>query len=541
MIRTHLLILSLVLLSGLLSAGPSFADPQRVRRNVEIDFEAIDGATQYEIQVTRKDDKGKKPLRFRTRVPKWSASIKPGVYSMQIRSFDDRGVPGSWSPPTDLQVRLPAAIPIAPEDAQTLKARDPDHQDVQFKWEAIPDAEKYVVTVKSKNSDYKAEETVTSPQWMASLPVAEDFEWNVVGIDRKGEKGEISEKPYGFELKGPPIGKPRLERPRGKYVREIKWRPPAGASDYNVELKKLNPKTKAWEPVSKQEHITDSTYPMDFRQPSGRYRIAVQAQGPRRDSSPVSEMDFSMKGGFPSQDSFDRAILRDSITRNTNFYAIASYLITDINYSGANYDNNATGHFSALGGTGRLGLGYQAPDSEWGGFGIADLSGFVIKGQNFKFASLEGHVTRRLEFGQNGLLLFGTGLFMKELPIVLGTGSGDYIGTGKVREIGPHAGFVYWMPVSDHYGVQLNARLYYGLLGSSSTGGKTQGSLSYQLGALGSYRINTNWMGYAGYAYRLDQANFSTSPGSQSYATSGQTNTINITGHYLNLILEYGF
>jgi hypothetical protein len=252
-------------------------------------------------------------------------------------------------------------------------------------------------------------------------------------------------------------------------------------------------------------------------------------------------MDFSMKGGFPDQASFDRAILRDSITRNTNFYAIASYLITDINYKGANYDNNASGSFSALGGTGRLGLGYQAPDSDWGGFGIADLSGFIIKGQNFKFASVEGHLTRRLEFGQSGLLLFGTGLFFKELPIVLGTGMGDYVGTGKVSEIGPHAGIVYWVPVSDHYGVQLNARVYYGLMGSSSTGGKTQGSLSYQLGALGSYRINADWMGYAGYAYRLDQANFSTKPGSQSYATGGQINTISISGHYLNLILEYGF
>lgn len=541
MIRLRPLSLSLILIIGLLAVGSSFAEQQRVRRNVEIEFEAIEGASQYEIQVRRKDQAGKKPLHFRTRVPKWSASIKPGLYIMQIRSFDDRGAPGSWSPPTDLQVRLPAVIPIAPEDAQTLKSQVPDRDEVKLKWEAIPDAEKYKVTIKSKNSDFKVETTTTAPEWTGPLPVAEDFEWNAVGIDRAGENGEVSEKPYGFELKGPPIPKPRLDRPRGKYVREITWRAPANAGDYDVELQRLNRKTKTWEPVSKQEHVTDNSFPIDFRQPSGRYKISVRAQSPRREGSTAAEMDFSMKGGFTDQASFDRAILRDSITRNTNFYAIASYLITDINYKSANYDNNTSATFSALGGTGRLGLGYQAPDSDWGGFGIADLSGFVIKGQNFKFASLEGHLTRRLEFGQSGLLLFGTGLFFKEIPIVLGTGMGDYTGTGKVSEIGPHAGIVYWMPVSDHYGIQLNARLYYGLAGNSSTGGKTQGSLSYQIGALGSYRISADWMGYAGYAYRLDQANFTTSPGAQSYATSGQINTVSVTGHYLNLILEYGF
>jgi hypothetical protein len=49
-------------------------------------------------------------------------------------------------------------------------------------------------------------------------------------------------------------------------------------------------------------------------------------------------------------------------------------------------------------------------------------------------------------------------------------------------------------------------------------------------------------MGYAGYAYRDDTAQYAADPGDpQSFATAGQTNEINLQGHYLNLILEFSF
>lgn len=111
---------------------------------------------------------------------------------------------------------------------------------------------------------------------------------------------------------------------------------------------------------------------------------------------------------------------------------------------------------------------------------------------------------------------------------------------GKVKEFGPHAGFIYWLPLSQRYGLQMNARLYYTAAGATTFGEKADPSVSYQFGLLGSYRISTTWLGYAGYAFRRDEAAYKGSNDSQSFAP-GQTNTISIQGHYLNLILEYSF
>ena len=115
-------------------------------------------------------------------------------------------------------------------------------------------------------------------------------------------------------------------------------------------------------------------------------------------------------------------MLRDSpIVKPTNFYAITSYMITKVNYQSTDLEANSKSTFEALGGTGRVGLGYQKPDSSYGGFALVDLSGFIINGQNFNFASVELHGTDKLELGQKGVLLLGAGLYSENSPIVKGT------------------------------------------------------------------------------------------------------------------------
>jgi hypothetical protein len=250
-------------------------------------------------------------------------------------------------------------------------------------------------------------------------------------------------------------------------------------------------------------------------------------------------LDFETRGGFRDPAALETAILRDSMVKPTNFYAIASYLYTSINYSAVSREENNRSTFSASGGTGRIGFGYQEPEANWGGFAIVDLSGFTIGGQTFTSSSVEVHATRKLEFGQGGLLLFGTGLFSKELPGVKGNQLDGFGGLGKLRTFGPHAGFTYWQPLSQRFGAQVNARVYQTAFGSSYNGGTVQFSTSYQYGLLGTYRLSPAWMGYAGYAYRADSALFKATK--SSYASEGKTDSIALQGHYLNLLLEFSF
>lgn len=525
-----------------LAFGPSYAAEPKVRRNVEIEFETVDGASLYEVQVIRKDDRSRKPLRFKIANPFWQANIRPGLYEMQVRAYDDRNVPGDWSPPADLQVRLPAIIVKSPPPEATVQAKNSREQEVELEWEPIPGAKSYKVTIQGENQSFKIEKEVQEPRLETSVPSGHLVQWNVVAVDDKGEVGEQSTEPYKFQLIGPPIEKPALNKPISRFVREVEWKAPEHATHYSYSLTYYNAKNKKWQPVATQSSHKENKIKMDVTKPSGRYRLAVQAHGDYRNPSPQSQMDFLMQGGFKDEEEFENAILRDSVAKPTNFYAIASYLLTEVNYIYGNADGGTQATFSAIGGTGRIGIGYQEPRSAWGGFVIVDYSGFIIQGQNFRFASAEAHVTKKLEFGQGGLILFGTGLFSKELPIVDGTPVDGFTGVGSVRGTGPHAGFSYWHPLTDRLGLQFNARGYYTLFGSASGGRKSEASLSMQYGLLGSYRLSRYWVGYAGYAYRKDEANFATEAGSPtSFATPGSLNSISLEGHYLNLILEWSF
>lgn len=521
---------------------PALAE-EKIRRNVEVEWDSVEGAAQYEVQVFNKSEKAKKPMRFKTQTPNWSATIKPGFYEMQIRSFDDRGAPGDWSPPSELRVKLPSVVQTSPKNEAEITAHSEDLERVTFRWVSVTGAAKYRLAVRSSSTKWGVEKDVTDTQVDVEVPVGEQLNWNVTAIDGEGEVGDVNRSDMPFLMKGPKLSPPSIEKPVSKYVEEIRWASPNKAKTYTYELKFKNPQTKKWEKIDAQDAFAGNVLKLDIARPSGKYRLKVQAFADRRNPSKPVQLDFETHGGFRDPAALQREMLRDSINKPTNYYAIASYLVTQIQYQAINRDANTIPTFKALGGTGRIGLGYHDTDSQWGGFGIADVSGFTISGQNFKFASVEGHLTHKLEFGQGGLLLVGTGLFYKELPILSGSQTEGFIGVGKVSEIGPHFGFIYWIPLNQRFGLQANARAYYTVLGNSSAGQKAEAALSYQYGLLGSYRLNSTWMTYAGYALRHDEATYQTNSGSStSFAKPNSgSNTISIQGNYINLLLEFSF
>jgi hypothetical protein len=532
----------LLILSQLVLVSAFAENPAKLRRNVEVEWDRIEGAISYEVQVFRKEDQKKKPLRFKMKEPGWSATIKPGTYLMQIRSVDDRGVAGDWSPASEMTVKLPATIASYPEANSIVTSKEENSQELTFRWEPVPGAVKYKFRARSPSGSWSQEKEISAAAHETSVPVGGFINWEVTAVDDAGDDGDKWDAPLTFELRGPPIKKPVIEKPISKYIKEVKWTAPSFAKNYLYDLQFQNPETRKWEAVEKKTDHVSTSLTLDTSRPSGKYRLQVLAMGDHRPNSPVAKLEFEMMGNFRDPAALENAILRESITKPTNYYVIASYLITQVQYEGRNYDANMKPRFEALGGTGRVGAGYQDPESKWGGFGILDLSGFTIGGDNFQFASLEAHLTRKLELGQGGLLLFGTGLFSKELPVVLGNQTDGLSGIGKVRSLGPHVGFTYWIPVSSRLGLQANARAYYTLLGSAPNGGALQSALSLQYGALGSYRLNKSWMGYAGYAYRADTALFeANSSDAQSFASPGQINEVNLQGHYLNLVLEFSF
>ena len=459
---------------------------------------------------------------------------------MQLRAFDDRGVPGDWSPPSDLIVKLPAVTPLSPAANEVRLARRDDDETVEFKWDALPQAKSYRVDVRAARGDFKTSLTPTGNAVAAKLPVADAYVWTVVAIDQDGRDGEVVTEPNRFALRGPRLGTPRPEAPLSRYVDRVGWAAVDHAEHYETELHVFDKKTRTWTAVDGPKSVDAGEYPLDISRASGRYRLSVTAVATNRAPSKRADLTFWAEGGFTDRDRMRDAQLRDSLNKPSKYYAIASLLPSNASYQSQYAETNSRVAFTGAGVTARVGAGYQTRDSAWGGFLIADLGQTAIGGRAFTSQSAEAHATYRLNVGHRGIALVGAGAFLKQLPLIIGSPTDGFTGLGRVSEMGPHLGVTYQLPFTDRWGLRAGARVYYVGFGSTG-GGALAGSVAHQAELLGTYRYGRDWTLIGGLGERHDAATWAAQPGTQSFARPGQTNTIAIDGLYLNLSVEFGF
>ena len=220
-LRLVLTINVLVLL--LVSIPPARA--AEYRRKVDVELEEIPDASRYEIKVTRVREGGRtsKPTYFKMRKPIWSAEIAPGLYLLQVRSYDDRDVPGDWSDPFEYWIKLPAPKMISPVAGAEVKTKDDDEASVELKWEPVEGAAKYRIEVMSEDESIRKELFSGSNSTKVTLPVAKYYRWRAFTRLKDEVDGEEPESTAEFTLLGAPLEKPAINRPLTKVVQEIKW------------------------------------------------------------------------------------------------------------------------------------------------------------------------------------------------------------------------------------------------------------------------------------------------------------------------------
>lgn len=530
----------------LLLLSPSHGRAENiVRREINLEWESLSDASAYEIKVTRiLDDKNKKePFFIKLSNSKWRAKIAPGLYEMQLRSFDQRGVPGEWSPPSEFWVKVPSPNLVSPKPRSVLKSDHLHEQSVTLKWEPVQGAAKYRIHIKALKGSFSKEIETDQSQQEITLPVTQTYQWKVTSIMPEGVDGDPPKRSHVFRLLGARLEAPLVKAPLTSVVEQLSWKKPEKTEYFKYQLFHQGANEK-WQLIEESKTHREPKIDFDLSRPSGTYRITVKAYAKGHPPSPVASHDFNVTGNLGSASAIEVAKLTESINRSTQYYAIASYFFTQMNYTSENNESNTEPTLDVIGGTGRVGIGYDAKSKPWGGFAIIDLSGFNIASQNFTFASGELHVNRHIYFDRKTRSHIGMGLYYKELPGLAGNLNEGFTGVGKVRAVGPHLGFKYWRPINYKFGIQFNARMYYALYGSGTNGQDIEPSPSMQVGLLGSYRLSSSMIGHAGYAYRMDQAYYKATPfdgSNSSLASDGDINSIKIQGHYLNLVLEVSF
>ena len=520
------LVVSLIFYSLNLSAAS--------KRNINLEWEAIEGATKYQIKLTvrKKDGETGKSKTISLKESKWNSKIPVGQYKMQIRSFDYRNVPGDWSESIDFNVKSPVVKIIFPKNKEKIKSEETENHEVRFQWEPVEGATAYEVKVVSKDKAVKKKEIIEGNSYTLSLPVANLYGWKVTAIFENNEKGEESKRASKFLVYGAKINKASIKEPESSFVRELQWEQPEFAQKYSYAIQRKTKEGK-WKTVLKKKQVKEQKIPFSKDYEGGQYKLMVKSYSKLRQSSEMSEMEFEVTAGDRSPAAAKTAELKESLKKPSSLYGIASWFLSELDYYGKSEDNNSEARLVAVGGTGRVGIGYDPESSDYGFFAIYDFSGITLGQSNYTYGSGEVHATWTKYFNSANQFRASAGLFSKQLPYIYDPNNTGSFTVENATQTGLHAGFQLWVPMSNKYGFQIHARTYLGLPGEAPNKLEYEGSNFMQTGFLGSYRLSKTMVGFAGYSYKRDIMEF------KSYQSG--MNTIEIEGQFLNLKLELSF
>lgn len=543
-IHVRAFILALV---GLIGLGGAFARAESgpYRRLVNFEWDGDPDAKSFEIEIQQSTKNGKL-YSFKVKTSAWNGRLTPGQYTIRLRALDQRGVPGEWSDTAPFPVGLEIPQVSSPKPKQEVVGNSATEASVPLKWNEVPGAKSYKVQISSTDETFKKEIETKTPSTAISLPVAKSYNWSVVASGLDNVASDSAGQGY-FTLLGQRLAAPKIEQPENEFAREIVWTPTPDAKKYDITVARHDPKRKAWVKVQQINDTEQTSVPVEGNWPGGSYTLMVKAKGDLRSPSETAKMPFKLRSGDRSPAAEFAAEIRRSIDRINGWYGIASYLVTQIQYSAQDFDPvNPLGiSYSAVGGTGRVGLGYFKDNSPWGFLSIVDLSGFLNENnQNLTSASAEISGVYRKSFGERSEVRAQFGGYYREQQVA----RGQFLGVGNTRVseyvkgtvAGPHVGAEYWYSFSPRLGIQANAHVYMSMMGLNIPNGQTIiPSISNQIGFLGSYRFNRRFTGLVGYTRREDRLEYKSSPLDPQYA--GQNNSSVLTGNYLNFFAEYAF
>lgn len=506
-------------------------------RYATLEWAKIPNTSLYETEV--KNSTTGNIQTHKTTKPIIELKLTVGDYKIRTRSYDMRGAPGSWGKERSLLIVPPDVKIKTPQKISLVSANNTEM--VELDWEPIDSVQKYQITLEDLSKKDSKKILVDATPAKIELATRAKYKWSVKAVINDIE-GENRDADHFIDLNGAKLKTPELEIPSDGFVESISWAEIENADKYEYSLFKKD--NNQWIKYDLGKTTTEKNIILiPASVPAGTYKIQVKAISEYSITSDSAEQIFPLKVGNRSKNAFQSFLLRTSLDMPTDKYFVASYLITSIDYKSRFIATDV--NFKALGGTGRLGMGFIKPKASYGLYGIADMSGFMINNEVHRFKSLEIHGFYRKKSNLQQYRVSG-GIFVRDLPELSSSKAGGSQ-FNLVSVLGPQIGFEYWKVMTQKLGLQINARYYYSMMKLQTPGGaEIVPTSSYQLGVLGSLKLTPQIMGLAGYAFRKDQLAYKSVAGvvdnTSGIASNGtQVNSIAIQGHYLNLVLELGF
>jgi hypothetical protein len=258
--------------------------------------------------------------------------------------------------------------------------------------------------------------------------------------------------------------------------------------------------------------------------------VGYSAEEPDRRPASVNDKDVNTF----TMGKYERLDLNPA-EESSAWYGWLREISSQTEFDGKNYDNNTliTQNVQANAIDGATGLWIRK--TNWGFLANGTLSAYRTDSQIFSFGNVGANIGYRYIYNEENRLRLWAGYYYRELPEIQANPYQITYNITKLKDSGPQFQASFAHAINDRWGWHAFSTFYYSMKDQGTPNSLPSiPTLSTQLGIAATYKFNNYYTGMIGYAFKKEHAEYN------SADRSGNQNVIDFTGHYLNLILEFG-
>lgn len=265
-------------------------DESTPRSKIDLEFDAIEGATKYQIEF--KYEAANFTEVYTSIMPEFHVKVPVAKYQVRARAADGRGVYSDWSDPMEVIVS-PEAVKF-PTNTHFHKKPNPEDLDtsVLVHWQASAQAISYEVVIKKESGEIFETLKVTENEIKLKLPPGK-FRVQVIAVGPDEIKN--TEPPFEPEIF---IEKAKLKTP----IFVVNPDDPNDVTLQKMDIGEVNSRleyqpwmTTEWYFVEEQFNINASAFVPQKKLKPGQYRLFVWLSGEGFEDSDETFRDFVVK------------------------------------------------------------------------------------------------------------------------------------------------------------------------------------------------------------------------------------------------------